>query len=283
MLIAHLCFFRERKKLPPSIWSDLNIKEVESLPHDIDGHSAFKLKYDSNNLMKSTKDGRPWQPWVMSSRAGFLGIHRLASCGGTYKCQNKKCAFLHSYGKTNMVQFKSVTANCTVCACCGYEAVGVPCTAKKVWEFGENHVTVFHHGQHTCEARTIEPDISSDASAFFQANTNAKPSQYPFERLRGMLKEGKTVAEVHDSASAMADLKKIQNIKQKVISAVNPVGHSFEALAKIKEASDLKDKYLLWKVQDGRLCESKTSVVFRSSKERLDTAVFMQCGGQHPL
>lgn len=60
MLIAHLCFFRERKKLPLSIWSDLNIKEVESLPHDIDGHSAFKLKYDSNNLMKSTKDGRPW-------------------------------------------------------------------------------------------------------------------------------------------------------------------------------------------------------------------------------
>lgn len=98
-----------------------------------------------------------------------------------------------------------------------------------------------------------------------------------------MLKEGKTVAEVYDSASAMADLKKIQNIKQKVISAVNPVGHSFEALAKIKEASDLKDKYLLWKVQDGRLCESKTSVVFRSSKERLDTAVFMQRGGQHPL
>ena len=55
MLIAHLRFFRERKKLLPSIWSDLNIKEVEFLPHDIDGHSAFKLKYDSNNLMKSTK------------------------------------------------------------------------------------------------------------------------------------------------------------------------------------------------------------------------------------
>lgn len=102
MLIAHLCFFTERKKLPPSIWSDLNIKEVESLPHDIDGHSAFKLKYDSNNLMKSTKDGPPWQLWETSSRAGFLGIRRLASCGGTYKCQNKKCAFLHSYGKTNM-------------------------------------------------------------------------------------------------------------------------------------------------------------------------------------
>ena len=64
-----------------------------------------------------------------------------------------------------------------------------------------------------------------------------------------MLKEGKTVAEVYDSASAMVDPKKIQNIKQKVISAVNPVGHSFEALAKIKEASNLKDKYLLWKVQ----------------------------------
>ena len=199
--------------------------------------------------MKSSKDGRPWQLWVTTSRAGFLGIRRVASCAGTYKCQNKKCPFLHSYGKVNMVQFKNVTASCTVCACCGYDAVAVLCTAKKVWEFGNNYVTVYHHGQHTCEARAIEPDISSDASAFFQANTNAKPSQYPFERLRGMLKEGKTVAEVYDSARAMADLKKIQNIKQKVITAVNPVGHSFETLAKIKEASDKKDKYLLWKVQ----------------------------------
>ena len=41
-----------------------------------------------------------------------------------------------------------------------------------------------------------------------------------------MLKEGKTVAEVYDSANAMADLKKIQNIKQKVITAINSVGHS---------------------------------------------------------
>lgn len=98
-----------------------------------------------------------------------------------------------------------------------------------------------------------------------------------------MLKEGKSVAEVYESAAAVANLKKIQNIKQSVVNKVNPFGHSFEALAKIKEASDMQDKFLLWKVQDGRLCESKMTVVFRSSKERVKTAVLMQRGGNHPL
>ena len=42
--------------------------------------------------------------------------------------------------------------------------------------------------------------------------------------------------------------KKIQNIKQKVVKEINPVGHSFDALAKIKEATDKYNPYLLWKV-----------------------------------
>ena len=41
---------------------------------------------------------------------------------------------------------------------------------------------------------------------------------------------------------------KIQNIKQKVVKEINPVGHSFDALAKIKEATDKYNPYLLWKV-----------------------------------
>lgn len=57
MLIVYLCFFRERKKFFFFIWLDLNIKEVEFLLYDIDGYFVFKLKYDSNNFMKSIKDG----------------------------------------------------------------------------------------------------------------------------------------------------------------------------------------------------------------------------------
>ena len=38
-------------------------------------------------------------------------------------------------------------------------------------------------------------------------------------------------------------MKKIQNIKQKVVEE-NPVGHSFEALAAIKESTGIKDTVL---------------------------------------
>ena len=41
--------------------------------------------------------------------------------------------------------------------------------------------------------------------------------------------------------------------QKKVIRQENPVGHSFEALAKIKDSSDKIDKYLLWSVSDDRV------------------------------
>ena len=49
-----------------------------------------------------------------------------------------------------------------------------------------------------------------------------------------MLKEGKSITDMYAEAQGLANLKKIQNIKQKVIRQENPVGHSFEALAKLK-------------------------------------------------
>ncbi|KAK3726372.1 hypothetical protein QZH41_017769 [Actinostola sp. cb2023] len=176
------------------------------------------------------------------------------------------------YGKPNKTQFSKKSGNCIQCACCGYEAEPVKYNARKVWEFEDDNVLVYHFGNHTCEAKIVEEDLSEDASAFFKANVNAKPSQYPYERLRAMLKEGKPIADIYTSASNMAYLKKIQNVKQKVVNTINPVGHSFEAIAKIKEVSDKQDKYPLWKVQDGRLSENKMTVLFRSSKERVETA-----------
>lgn len=94
-----------------------------------------------------------------------------------------------------------------------------------------------------------------------------------------MLKEGKSISYMYAEAQGLANLKKIQNIKQKVIRQENPVGHPFEALAKI----DKIDKYLLWSVTDGRVSQSKMTAVFRSSKERMEIISQMQRGGTHAL
>ena len=93
--------------------------------------------------------------------------------------------------------------------------------------------------------------------------------------------DGKTIEQVYSEAKGFTNLKKFQNIKQKVVKEINPVGHSFDALTKIKEATDKYDPYLLWKVKDGRLDGS--TIVFRTSREKLEIAVQMQLGSQHFL
>ena len=114
-----------------------------------------------------------------------------------------------------------------------------------------------------------------------QTNSASKPSQFPFECLRRSLHDGKTIEEVYSEAKGLTNLKRIQNIKQKVVKEINPVGHSFDALAKIEEATDKYDPYLLCKVKDGRLDGS--TIVFRTSREKLEIAVQMQLGSQHSL
>ena len=83
-----------------------------------------------------------------------------------------------------------------------------------------------------------------------------------------MLKDSKDTAEIYDEAKGMANLKKIQSIKQKVVEKENLVGHSFDALAKIKESSDAVDKFFLWDVKVSSIAD--ITAVFRSSKERVD-------------
>ena len=233
-------------------------------------------------MMKSSKDGRPWDSWITSNRVGFNGVRRLASCSGTYECNNEQCPYKHSYNKTNQVNFERQGSDVN-CSCCGYGARKISCLAKKVWEFHDNCVKVYHYGKHSCIAKKIIPSIKSDAAEFFKANNSAKPSQYPYETLRKMLKEGKSVDEIYQNASKMAKLKDIQNAKAQVMKEINPAGHSYEAIAKIKEESDKHDKYLLWAVQDGRLSKNKMTYVFRTSKERIEIAALMQQGGEHPL
>ena len=77
-------------------------------------------------------------------------------------------------------------------------------------------------------------------------------------------------------------MKKIENIKQTFVEQENPVGHSFEALAAIKQSTDVKDKYLLWSVRNCRV--DGITAMFRSNKKRLEIASQMQRNASdHPL
>ena len=132
-MYALTILLRNQRRLMPSLWSGR--KKTSSLPHNIDGDCVFELPYDKDKHMGSSSDGRPWKQWCTSKRQGFQEIRRIASCGGTYVCKSTRCPYLHSCGKEN-----KVAENEVVCSCCGYEAQGISCEARKIWEFEDDKV-----------------------------------------------------------------------------------------------------------------------------------------------
>ena len=90
-----------------------------------------------------------------------------------------------------------------MCSCCGYEAQGISCEAREIWEFQHDKVTVFHCEEHKRSVKEQSPDIWEVATTFFRKNTSAKPSQFLYQHLGGMLREGKTVEGVYKEAKGM--------------------------------------------------------------------------------
>ena len=228
--------------------------------------------------MKSSIDGRPWSRWVCSSRKSLDGIRRVAECGGGYECENPTCPYLKSYKHRNQVQFKSVPPQ-VVCSCCGYSAKKVNCTARKIWEFPNNvnYVLVYHYGTHSCTAIKPALDVSGEVRKFFTENTSAKPSQCAYESLKSTFNENKDVEEVYKKAEGFVNYKKLQNVKQNVLETINPLGHSFDAVATIKQSADKVDKYLIYGAEDGRISKNQVGTyVFRTSLEKVEMMYQMQ-------
>ena len=68
--------------------------------------------------------------------------------------------------------------------------------------------------------------------------------------------------------------EKISRVKDKVKKSMNPMGHSFDALAKYKATTDKLDKFLIYKAQNGGL-NGGPSYVFKTSEAQLQMALDM--------
>lgn len=67
------------------------------------------------------------------------------------------------------------------------------------------------------------------------------------------------------------------------MESINPLGHSFDAKATIKEAADKVEKFLIFRAEDGRLSGSENTFVFRSNRERMEMMYQMQQGSGSSL
>ena len=96
------------------------------LPYDIDGHCRYSLHCEPSQLMFSSKDGRPWKPYISSRRKGFYGIRRVADCKGS----NLQFPYFQEFNNFNTVQFESSGLE-QVCSC-GEVADHYPREATKI-------------------------------------------------------------------------------------------------------------------------------------------------------
>ena len=276
--------YRKRLKLDPSLWFGVDVEVVNELPYDIDGSKVFQVRFHKDG--RNIHDGRPWKPWVTSSRKGFRGKRNVQSCRGSYLCTNKNCPYKKQFGRANSVQFVRSGGN-ELCRSCNFKGEYISCSARKVSEYpeGSNIATIYHIGNHTCTA-IPKPKLhaDSDIEQFFKTHSMVKPSAVPTAKLTNMIREGRPWSEVEDVAEAMLDKKKVQNIKSKVANSMHPHGHNFDAVAEIKKKTDEKDQYLVWKINNRHFNNGQQSLVFKTSREKAEICVQMDKDqSEHPL
>ena len=119
----------------------------------------------------------------------------------------------------------------------------------------------------------MSKEIQDDAASKFKAAKKLGPRAYASSQIIQAVEEGKSIDEVLDLAEDVAP-EKISRVKDKVKKSMNPMGHSFDALAKYKATTDKLDKFLIYKAQNGG-----PSYVFKTSEAQLQMALDRDSSG----
>ena len=77
------------------------------------------------------------------------------------------------------------------------------------------------------------------------------------------------------TTDSLLDTKKISSLKAKINKENNPAGHSFEAVTHLKQKSDEKDEFFIYKMNDRHMNPDESSFVFKISKLKVSFALSM--------
>jgi hypothetical protein len=267
------------KFMSPSLWDNCEPEEVDSIPYDINGLRKFLLVCEKKDMMKVSKDGRPWSTWMTSSRRNFNGIRRLAVCNGSFRCDVTSCQLK---GQPNTLQFHSVNGR-RRCSICGIEATFVPCCARKVWEYSEGQLCVMYYGDHTCSAKpkTVSRTVINRAVA---ANPGVSPTKIVLDNMVSLICEDNiNWGSVERVANDFVNIKRIHNAKADIMDKINKHGNSFDAVCLLKRESDKRDKFLIYKLNNGCMNNGQPTYVFKSSEAMAKLALDMNCDKEGEL
>ena len=275
---------RRMKKISHSKWEGLPVQKATGLPPDIDGDCIYQMPYDDNDRLASSKDGRPWKKAVTSNTKELgNGKRKIAKCKGSYECLSEECLFLTEYGKHNRANFDVISPDCVVCRICKSPARFLDCPAVKIWEFHEHYVIIKHSGKHTCPCAPLGAKSKQKIEENVKIRPDLPPKKLQREALLSQLYGGKNIAEVKETARAMIDTRKISTIRCKEIKGNRPLGHSIDALKKLKLDTEKIDRYYIFDIQDSSLTSDAktTSHVFKMSKIAAKIAINMDKDGGH--
>ena len=213
--------------------------------------------------MKATVDGRPWdRDMSIKWKGAEKGSVRSQRCKGPYKCENPNRSFKQQHGKVNTNQFEKNREGDVVCKGCGRCSVFVSCSARKYMEF-------------LGQAKRNVP-LPTIVEQSLRKNPNLKPSEVVRQSiLEGLKADVVDWEELEKTTDALLNTKKISNLKAKINKENNPAGHSFEAVAHLKQKSDEKNQYFIYKMNDRHMNPDKPLYVFKTSKLKINIALSM--------
>ena len=227
------------------------------------------MKIDNTDRMGPSKDGRRWTTWVTSSRQGFNGLRRTANCKGCLICKNPHCKFFKTYQKENAYHFRNGK-----CKTCGKEAESIICQCKKIWEFNEEEVVIYHYGFHNCIPKLNDPAPNNNERLKEKlSKRNATPQQAANETIVEVIENG-NLDDIDAVVDSVLDKQKLKNLRKKVINESQPLGHSFEAVSDLKSKISKKDKFYIYRLNDRKM-NDKISYVFKTSEFLLQLAIDM--------
>lgn len=213
----------------------------------------------SETLMKQ-KDGRKWKKDSQTKWKDFASV-RHRKCDGGLQCLNPDCFFLQKFKQINKLRFNK-EGSCTVCG-----AVGEPfaCPAEKFVAYKDDLTTiVFHRGNHACSASDNGSGRPVDAvREAISINPNIKPSAIQSNKILTAMRKRKSWAEIDNDIRKLSNKRAVANEKAKQTKKLYPSGDDYEEVKEYKRYTDLKDKFLVYEVNENQ------QYVFKTSKAKL--------------
>ena len=267
------------------MWDSIPFAEVCKLPEGIDG----LVKYNIVNAKTSKEvssallaDGRKWKKSNVTQWKK-KGEMRYSDCKGSFRCINAQCPFRVQFGVTNTRQFKNGSNNDQACSVCGDAGEFVACTARRYVNYGKRGVQVFHCGNHTCPVTSRREKPTERVKEMIKKHPRLKPAEIQSAFVLSSLRTEEDWEKVEKEAAQLLDRKWISNQKQSVRQEIHPSGENFEAVVTFKQYCDKKDSLLIFKVNDRRGNPDKPSFVFKTSDDKMKTALNMDRNGEHFL